>query len=237
MAATDFVFFMDVDAFLLCPDLEPWGASSLTTEPSAFACTFLPSDTWTIRVGDGEYRPMGSYAVMVRRDAVVKSGLSLASKPTSDTSVNNAAGYWDTMEWFQHEMLRQGGRLIYAPDDYRERLPTFFGASTAYISLARTSWSLPRVTAGWIRRRALRNFCSNRERLHRTTTLSAVIEAYRRVLREEPRFAAWPNLDELAVQIGLMPTSDLREFGAFWVARAKTIVDKLANQSESPGGR
>lgn len=235
MTATEFVFFMDDDAFPLSPDLEPWGASSLATEPSAFACTFLPSDTWTMRVGDAEYRAMGSYAVMIRRDAIVASGLSLASRGTVDTSVNNAAGYWDTTEWFQHEMLREGGRLIYAPDEHKERLPTFFAASTAYVSLARTRSILARVMAGGIRRRALENFSSSKQRLHRTITLSGVIEAYRRVFREEPQFSAWPDLEELVVKIGEMPASDLKDFGALWAARARTIVNTLAIRSELPG--
>ncbi len=132
---TKYFFLMDDDVFLLSDEPVRYGLKFLEEDTRNAICTFLPRHHWKLEVKGVQYQPMGSYALMVNHDIILKERLSFRARKTNDPAIRSGSGYYDTADYINEQLLVRDYKIKYVPQDIRNKILTFWGTSSGYVSL------------------------------------------------------------------------------------------------------
>lgn len=215
LESSEIVFILDDDVFPLSETVVRRGLLALGRDPRMAAYSFHCRDWWKLPAAGGLHVPMGSYALLVKREIVRTERLSFRAEMTSDDAIRNGTGYWDTADFLQKELIERGYTIGYAPEEDRCEIPTFFGTSGGFLSFSRRSLLSRRSVRRWGRRRSERAVVADRYSYQRACSMSAVIDLFRALIPQRPSFDDWFSERELrALAAGLADPDGRREYGA-----------------------
>ncbi len=137
---TDLFFLCDDDAFLLSTEPIDYALKWLQQDPKNAIVSLKPRLWWIIKVGDQEYPTMGSYALFVKSSLIKKHGLSFEAKKTDRPEIRNGSGYYDTADYINEYFAKEGYPISIAPEELRNKVPTFFGTSSAMMAYYTKRW-------------------------------------------------------------------------------------------------
>jgi hypothetical protein len=190
--------------------------------------SFHPRDWWSLPAAGANHVPMGSYALLLKPAIILKEGLSFRSVPTRDARIRNGTGYWDTGDYCQKQLIERGYRIEIAPPNDRQLMPTFFGASSGFVTFARRHWFGDGYRARWRGDRLTRELQTDSYLFQRACAVAATTELYEQHFAAAPRFREFPRLGELA--------SIAEAAGADWVSARNHVVqvrDRLMRKDAS----
>ena len=137
---TDFFYLTDDDAFLTSGEVLPYGLNWLEAGEMNAIVSYKPRLWWSFEVNGKEFPTMGSYSLLVKARVVRKYELSFQSKRTERPEIRKGTGYYDTADFVNEYLLKEGYAINIAPEDIRNAVPTFFGTSSAMLSYYQTRW-------------------------------------------------------------------------------------------------
>lgn len=129
------VFLCDDDKYILS-DLAP--AVHELDNPRVAAVSLSPRDWYKVNVNGKEFFPMGSYAVMLKRDIITGNKLSFQSvnkefkSRVVEPGIKKPFGY-DCADYANEQLLKLGYEII--TDKYRDYVLGFDGLSTPRVFL------------------------------------------------------------------------------------------------------
>lgn len=229
LTGADPVLIMDDDAFVLSVPAIERALQWLDDDPGAAVYTFHVRDWWKLPAAGGLHVPMGSYALLVKPDIIRNEGLSFRTVPSSDPSIREATGYWDTADYCQKELLDRGYRIEYGPEEDRLTIPTFFGASGGFLTYARRAILANRYVRRWRQPRTIRAVLGDTYAYQRACSLTSVIDLFRRMIGERPSFDDWFDVAELVALAQALPDPALRQQYAATAERIFGVRDSVAN--------
>lgn len=180
---TDLFFLMDDDAFLLARSPVDYALDWLNKDQRHAIVSFKPRLWWSIKIDEREFPTMGSYALAVNATIIREHKLSFESKRTDRKDIRNGTGYYDTADYLNEYLLKDGYAIEIAPSELREKVPTFFGTSSAMMAFYNSRWFSKR------RRRKSREeiekvICEDPISLQRAISVAYVSRIYRQLFRE-----------------------------------------------------
>ena len=137
---TDFFYLTDDYAFLTSGEVLPYGLNWLEAGEMNAIVSYKPRLWWSFEVNGKEFPTMGSYSLLVKARVVRKYELSFQSKRTERPEIRKGTGYYDTADFVNEYLLKEGYAINIAPEDIRNAVPTFFGTSSAMLSYYQTRW-------------------------------------------------------------------------------------------------
>ncbi|RJR31817.1 MAG: hypothetical protein C4576_31270 [Desulfobacteraceae bacterium] len=230
LRSTEFVFILDDDAFLLSELILERGLSALNSDSRMAAYTFHSRDWWELPAAGGLHVPMGSYALLVRADTIHKEGLSFRTVRTSDPTIRNGSGYWDTGDYLQKELLERGYTIGYAPEEDRQDLPTFFGTSGGFLTFARRSFFRRRFVRRLNRSRSEKAVLKDNYSYQRACSATAVIDLFHGFFSGRPAFWDWFSEGELRTLAMGLPDRQARQEYSTTAERIFGIRDRLLTE-------
>lgn len=199
-ADTPLVFLSDDDVFLLSAEAEPLAAEALLAAPRSAALSFKPRGWWSLQLDGKSWPLMGSYAVVVKPEVVLREGLSFRTRPTDDPAVRDGSGYYDTADHANRRLLELGYEVVVPAEDLRRGLVQSFAAtSSGFVGFARRRllgsgrYRLRRPRAAWAA-----DLAASLPLLERACGVAAALHLHRLLFREPPRFGDFFGYDDLA---------------------------------------
>ncbi len=137
--------YLNAEIVFLCDD-DKYIVADLTDavhdveRPTTAAISLAPRDWYAIRIGEHTYRPMGSYALILKRSAFLQRKLSFKNvkRPFVTRVVpprtKEPFGY-DCADYANEQLLKEGMEII--TDRYQNRVTGFDGLSAPRIFLMR----------------------------------------------------------------------------------------------------
>lgn len=132
---TRYVVVCDDDVFWLSGLPLRWSRRRLARDPGTAVVSLAPRDPLPrtiadrLGIGDREFRPMGSFCLVLRRDLWLREGLSFRAVAAGD---NPHGLFFDTADYAHLELLRRGHAVAIAPKEVRQDL-VFFERTSSWI--------------------------------------------------------------------------------------------------------
>lgn len=201
---TDFFYLTDDDAFLTSGEVLPYGVNWLEAGEMNAIVSYKPRLWWSFNIHGKEFPTMGSYSLLIKAPVIKKYELSFQSRRTERSEIRNGSGYYDTADYINEYLLKEGYAIDIAPEQIRNAVPTFFGTSSAMISYYRAAWFSKRRKLV-SRDRIESMLLSDRMALMRGLSIVFVSKIYLALFHEPPiyhHFLSLGNLRELITDRG-----------------------------------
>ena len=199
------MLIVDDDVFVMSPAALDRGLAALRADDRMAVYSFHPRDWWQMPAAGATHAPMGSYALLIKPDIFRKEKLSFRTVPTTDPSIRNGGGYWDTGDFCQKQLLERGYHVAIAPPLERDLIPTLFGTSSGFVTFARRQWFTRGYRSRWSAERLCRELEQDSYLFQRACSVAATIDLHRRHIGGRPLFADFPGdevLEPIARQLG-----------------------------------
>ncbi len=135
--ATPHVWLCDDDVMLTNPAVLA-RVKDLFTTRTDLACVSLAPRGWSLSVGAHSTRAMGSYCIVFDRRVIIREGLSFSPAKSPNPGVGRIAGYYDTADYANEQLLRRGyGIEIIGENQDPPNTCGFVGTSVAYLGMRR----------------------------------------------------------------------------------------------------
>ena len=193
---TKYFLLLDDDAFLTSSHVIDVGLEWIADSADNVIFSFKPRPWWSIKVNGVDHLAMGSYALLVKAFPLIDNKLSFSSQKTNRKEIRNGSGYYDTADFINEYLLKQGYAIRIAPPELMDLVPTFFGTSSGFLGLYRNSFFSKRMKkrgADEIKRFVMNNTYN----LQRAASLIFVNHIYRQVFGEDALYKDFMSLEHL----------------------------------------
>jgi len=207
---TDIFYLTDDDAFLTSGDVLPYGINWLETDEKNAIVSYKPRLWWSFTINGQEFPTMGSYSLLIKAPVIKKYELSFQSKRTEKPEIRKGSGYYDTADFINEYLLKEGYAVDIATEEIRNAVPTFFGTSSAMMSYYRARWfSKKRKLINRARIESM--VVADRMSLMRALSIVFVSRIYKTLFTEPLVYDLFLSLEEIETLISTKASNDQKQ--------------------------
>lgn len=204
------VFLCDDDKFILSDPMCNPNINSALENPQTAAISLCPRRWWWFQIEGKTHLPMGSYALIFKRDIFMKHALCFQSPKgllspykVFAEGVKHQKGY-DTADYANEQLLLLGYNIVTLPDN--DYILGFDGLSAPRILLLR--YGKDYVKQALLEARHLRDGSTNGSVIRGCYGIVKVERIYREIFNESPTFVSGFTEEELLSIVEKNPNID-----------------------------